>query len=156
MFLPQGGRKHPEQQYIQMDTTNILFICGGSFDGICDIISKRVGKSRIGFGGAAGDEKTEQESKAELLAQVVTDDILHFGLIPELLGRLPITTPLMPLTEESMVRILMEPKNAIVRQYQHLFSLEAAKLEFTEFSPASHCQKSDGAWHRSSSASSSY
>jgi ATP-dependent Clp protease ATP-binding subunit ClpX len=129
---PQGGRKHPEQQYIQMDTTNILFICGGSFDGICDIISKRVGKSRIGFGGATGDEKTEQESKAELLAQVVTDDILHFGLIPELLGRLPITTPLMPLTEEAMVRILVEPKNAIIRQYQHLFSLEAAKLEFTE------------------------
>jgi ATP-dependent Clp protease ATP-binding subunit ClpX len=129
---PQGGRKHPEQQYIQMDTSNILFICGGSFDGICDIISKRIGKSRIGFGGASGDEKTDQETKAELLSQVVTDDILHFGLIPELLGRLPITTPLMPLTEDAMVRILTEPRNAIVRQYQHLFSLEAAKLEFTD------------------------
>ncbi len=129
---PQGGRKHPEQQYIQMDTSNILFICGGSFDGIYDIISKRVGKSRIGFGGASGDDKTDQETKAELLEQVITDDILHFGLIPELLGRLPITTPLMPLTEDAMVRILTEPRNAIVRQYQHLFSLEAAKLEFTD------------------------
>ncbi len=128
---PQGGRKHPEQQYIQMDTSNILFICGGSFDGICDIISKRVGKSRIGFGGVADVEKTDQENKAELLEQVITDDILHFGLIPELLGRLPITTPLMPLTEDAMVRILTEPRNAIVRQYQHLFGLEAAKLEFT-------------------------
>jgi ATP-dependent Clp protease ATP-binding subunit ClpX len=129
---PQGGRKHPEQQYIQMDTSNILFICGGSFDGICDIVSKRIGKSRIGFGGATGDEKSEQETKTELLSQVITEDILHFGLIPELLGRLPITTPLMPLTEDAMVRILTEPRNAIVRQYQHLFSLEAAKLEFTE------------------------
>jgi ATP-dependent Clp protease ATP-binding subunit ClpX len=129
---PQGGRKHPEQQYIQMDTSNILFICGGSFDGICDIISKRVGKSRIGFGGSASDEKSDQDEKAELLARVITDDILHFGLIPELLGRLPITTPLMPLTESAMVRILTEPRNAIVKQYQHLFSLESAKLEFTE------------------------
>ncbi|HIO52944.1 MAG TPA: ATP-dependent Clp protease ATP-binding subunit ClpX [Phycisphaerales bacterium] len=129
---PQGGRKHPEQQYIQMDTSNILFICGGSFDGICDIISKRIGKSRIGFGGATGDEKSDQETQTELLSQVITEDILHFGLIPELLGRLPITTPLMPLTENAMVRILTEPRNAIVRQYQHLFSLEAAKLEFTE------------------------
>jgi ATP-dependent Clp protease ATP-binding subunit ClpX len=128
---PQGGRKHPEQQYIQMDTTNILFICGGSFDGICDIISKRIGKSRIGFAGASADAVSDQERESKLLDQVVTEDILHYGLIPELLGRLPIVTPLMPLTEESMVRILTEPRNAIVRQYQHLFSLEAAKLEFT-------------------------
>ena len=129
---PQGGRKHPEQQYIQMDTRNILFICGGSFDGICDIISKRVGKSRIGFGGASGETVAEEERVKELLGQVTNEDILHFGLIPELLGRLPIVTPLMPLSEEAMVRILTEPRNAIVKQYQHLFGLEAAKLEFTE------------------------
>ena len=129
---PQGGRKHPEQQYIQMDTSNILFVCGGSFDGICDIISKRIGKSRIGFGGGAGDELEAHAQQAELLDQVTTEDILHFGLIPELLGRLPIVTPLMPLTEDAMVRILTEPRNAIVKQYQHLFSLESAQLEFTE------------------------
>ena len=128
---PQGGRKHPEQQYIQMDTSNILFICGGSFDGICDIISKRIGKSRIGFGGAAKDDIEEYERQTELLNQVTTEDILHFGLIPELLGRLPIVTPLMPLTEDAMVRILTEPRNAIVKQYQHLFTLEDATLEFT-------------------------
>lgn len=128
---PQGGRKHPEQQYIQMDTSNILFICGGSFDGICDIISKRIGKSRIGFGGATGAELEDHQRQAELLDQVTTEDILHFGLIPELLGRLPIVTPLMPLTEDAMVRILTEPRNAIVKQYQHLFSLESAALEFT-------------------------
>ena len=129
---PQGGRKHPEQQYIQMDTSNILFICGGSFDGICDIISKRVGKSRIGFAGATGDELSDLERNTKLLDQVTTEDILHYGLIPELLGRLPITTPLMPLSEDAMVRILTEPRNAIVKQYQHLFSLESAKLEFTD------------------------
>ena len=128
---PQGGRKHPEQQYIQMDTSNILFICGGSFDGIRDIISKRIGKSRIGFAGASSEVIPDQERETKMLDQVTTEDILHYGLIPELLGRLPIVTPLMPLTEESMVRILTEPRNAIVRQYQHLFSLEDAKLEFT-------------------------
>lgn len=131
---PQGGRKHPEQQYIQMDTKNILFICGGSFDGISEIISKRIGKARIGFGGSSGDESklTEQEQQMKLLDLVNNEDILQFGLIPELLGRLPIVTPLMPLTEDAMVRILTEPRNAIIRQYQHLFSLEAATLEFSD------------------------
>ncbi|MDP6542313.1 MAG: ATP-dependent Clp protease ATP-binding subunit ClpX, partial [Phycisphaerales bacterium] len=129
---PQGGRKHPEQQYIQMDTSNILFICGGSFDGIEDIIAKRLGSSRIGFGGSLKENKSDDRRAADLLDQVITEDILHYGIIPELLGRLPITTPLMPLTEDAMVRILTEPRNAIVKQYQHLFSLEAANLEFTE------------------------
>ena len=129
---PQGGRKHPEQQYIQMDTSNILFICGGSFDGIADIIAKRIGKSRIGFGGAAGDEGEDHERQAELLEQVLTEDILHFGLIPELLGRCQLLPPSWPLTEDAMVRILTEPRNAIIKQYQHLFSLEDAKLEFTD------------------------
>ncbi len=135
---PQGGRKHPEQQYIQMDTTHILFICGGSFDGIQDIIQKRLGRQRIGFlvdeqseqpGPVMHDAATEQE---ELLSMVTAQDVLSFGLIPELIGRLPIITPLLPLDVDQMVRILTEPKNAIVKQYQHLFELEGAQLEFTQ------------------------
>ncbi|MHC5025462.1 MAG: ATP-dependent Clp protease ATP-binding subunit ClpX [Planctomycetota bacterium] len=130
---PQGGRKHPEQQYIQMDTTHILFICGGSFSGITDLIRKRLGKQRIGFGTTdSNDLQLAAERDAELLAQVTPDDVLEFGLIPELIGRLPIITPLMPLTADAMVQILTRPKNALVRQYQHLFSLEGAGLEFTD------------------------
>lgn len=130
---PQGGRKHPEQQYIQMDTTHILFICGGSFAGLEDIIRKRVGRSRIGFSSQTTTiQRTKTEEVAEMLAQVTPDDVLQFGLIPELVGRLPIITPLMPLSSEALVRILTEPKNAIVKQYQHLFTLEQATLEFTE------------------------
>lgn len=129
---PQGGRKHPEQQYIQMDTTHILFICGGSFVGLDEIIRRRVGRSRIGFSATQKDDKTKQEQTGELLAQVTPVDVLHFGLIPELVGRLPVITPLMPLTRDAMVQILTEPRNALIKQYQHLFSLEGAKLEFTE------------------------
>jgi ATP-dependent Clp protease ATP-binding subunit ClpX len=129
---PQGGRKHPEQQYIQMDTTHILFICGGSFAGLDDIIRKRVGKSRIGFTAQVSVQQTNSEQQAEMLSQVTPDDVLQFGLIPELVGRLPIITPLMPLNADALVQILTEPKNAIVKQYQHLFSLEQATLEFTE------------------------
>lgn len=127
---PQGGRKHPEQQYIQIDTRNILFICGGTFVGLTDIIRRRVGRSRIGFasGGATSGDITERE----LLAQVAPEDVVEFGMIPELVGRLPIVTPLMPLTNEALVQILTEPKNALVRQYEHLFGLEGAKLTFTE------------------------
>ncbi len=130
---PQGGRKHPEQQYIQMDTTHILFICGGSFVGLADIIRKRLGHSRIGFGAATGESarSNREMDEGQLLMQVTPEDILQFGLIPELVGRLPIVTPLMPLTRDAMVRILTEPKNAIIKQYQHLFSLEGAALEFT-------------------------
>lgn len=134
---PQGGRKHPEQQYIQMDTTHILFICGGSFVGLSEIIRKRLGHTRIGFGSANPAEefaatRTSDGPAAdgEVLAQVTPEDILQFGLIPELVGRLPIITPLMPLTRDAMVRILTEPKNAIIKQYQHLFTLEGAQLEF--------------------------
>lgn len=127
---PQGGRKHPEQQYIQMDTSNILFICGGTFVGLEDIIRRRVGKSRIGFSldTPSVDEETE---RGELLMQVTTEDIIESGMIPELVGRLPVIAPLMPLTQEALVSILTEPKNALIRQYQHLFSLEGAKLRFT-------------------------
>ena len=129
---PQGGRKHPEQQYIQMDTTHILFICGGSFDGIVDIIRKRIGRTRIGFSSEPGRGVEDESQKGEMLKQITPDDVLQFGLIPELVGRLPIITPLMPLSRSAMVRILTEPKNAIVKQYQHLFSLEGATLEFTD------------------------
>lgn len=125
---PQGGRKHPEQQYIQLDTSHVLFVCGGSFVGLEDIIRKRLGSSRIGFG-TGGTRVAEGES---VLTQVVPEDILEFGLIPELVGRLPIICPLEPLDQSAMVRILTEPRNAIVKQYQHLFSLESATLEFTQ------------------------
>ena len=129
---PQGGRKHPEQQYIQMDTTHILFICGGSFVGIDDIIRKRLGRTRIGFSAEVRDEKTKQAQIGEILAQVTPEDVLEFGLIPELVGRLPVICPLLPLDQQALVRILTEPKNALIKQYQHLFSLEGATLEFME------------------------
>ena len=129
---PQGGRKHPEQQYIQMDTTHILFICGGSFAGIEEIIQRRIGTQRIGFmNDGAGQTKSTEAEENELLSLVTPQDVLSFGLIPELIGRLPIMTPLLPLNTEQMVRILTEPKNAIIKQYQHLFELEGAGLEFT-------------------------
>ena len=128
---PQGGRKHPEQQYIQLDTSNILFICAGSFVGLEDIIRKRLGSKAIGFASesAVDDSKLDRE---QILAQVQAEDVLEFGMIPELIGRLPIITPLMPLTADVLVNILTEPKNALVRQYQYFFSMESAELEFTE------------------------
>lgn len=128
---PQGGRKHPEQQYIQIDTTNILFICGGTFVGLEDIINKRIGKKSIGFG-AAALERTSELAKAELLNQVISDDLCEYGMIPEFVGRLPVLAPLEPLNEEAMIKILREPKNALVRQYQKLFEMEGAELEFEE------------------------
>ncbi len=128
---PQGGRKHPEQQYIQMDTSNILFICGGTFVGLDQIISKRIGRKSIGFG-AGPAQKDEAREVADLLDRVTSDDLLEFGLIPEFIGRLPVICPLMPLTEEALVKILKDPKNAIVKQYKKLFDMEGATLEFTE------------------------
>jgi ATP-dependent Clp protease ATP-binding subunit ClpX len=127
---PQGGRKHPEQQYIQMDTSNILFICGGTFVNIEKIISKRLGKRTIGFGQESGLRADEDVSK--LLPQVTSDDILEFGLIPELVGRLPVLSALTPLDSGSLVRVLTEPKNALVKQYQRLFGMENADLQFTD------------------------
>ncbi len=126
---PQGGRKHPEQQYIQIDTSNILFICGGTFVGIEDIISKRLGRKMIGFG---HDALAEEKEREELLAQAGVDDVLKFGLIPELVGRLPVITTLSPLSEEDLVRVLQEPKNSLIRQYQKFFQMEGAELEFTQ------------------------
>ncbi|MEL7473739.1 MAG: ATP-dependent Clp protease ATP-binding subunit ClpX [Planctomycetota bacterium] len=130
---PQGGRKHPEQQYIQIDTRNILFICGGTFVGLEEIIRRRLGQTRIGFATEVSEESvTAERERASLLAQASAQDVVEFGLIPELVGRLPVVTPLMPLTIDALVSILTEPKNALVRQYQHMFGLEGAKLSFTD------------------------
>ena len=127
---PQGGRKHPEQQYIQMDTTNILFICGGTFVGIDKIVSKRIGQRTIGFGQDSGVHA--EDDLAQLLPQVSSDDILEFGLIPELVGRLPVVSALTPLDTKSLIRILTEPRNALVKQYKSLFEMENCELSFTE------------------------
>jgi ATP-dependent Clp protease ATP-binding subunit ClpX len=127
---PQGGRKHPEQQYIQMDTANILFICGGTFVGLEDIVAKRLGKRAIGFGRQEGSH--DDLELGDLLQRVTSDDILQFGMIPELIGRLPVFSALRPLDEDALVRVLTEPKNALVKQYQALFSMENAELNFTE------------------------
>jgi ATP-dependent Clp protease ATP-binding subunit ClpX len=127
---PQGGRKHPEQQYIQMDTTNILFICGGTFVGLENIIAKRLGKKTIGFGSEANNNDVEQQ-RGSLVAQACVDDIIEFGMIPELVGRLPVISPLSPLSEDDLVHIMTEPRNSLVRQYQKFFEMENAQLEFT-------------------------
>jgi ATP-dependent Clp protease ATP-binding subunit ClpX len=126
---PQGGRKHPEQQYIQVDTSNILFICGGTFVGLDQTIARRIGKRTFGFGGIANDREREM---GDLLAQVTSDDLIEFGMIPEFIGRLPVLAPLAPLDEEALVKILTEPKNAVVKQYQKLFEMEGAEIEFDE------------------------
>jgi ATP-dependent Clp protease ATP-binding subunit ClpX len=129
---PQGGRKHPEQQYIQLDTTHILFICGGTFVGIEDIIRRRIGKKRIGFSVAQQASMEAEQERTSVLSQVTADDLIEFGMIPEFVGRLPVISALMPLTLDAMVNILTEPKNALVRQYSHLFQIEGAKLTFTD------------------------
>ena len=125
---PQGGRKHPNQEMIQIDTTNILFICGGAFAGIDKVIDRRLTKSVMGFG--ADIEKKDEKDMAELLQQVQPEDLLKFGLIPEFIGRLPVIVPLHPLNEEALVKILTEPKNALVRQYQKLLAMDHVELEF--------------------------
>src|SRR5262249_21942848 len=124
---PQGGRKHPEQQYIQIDTSNILFICGGTFVGLENIIARRVGRKTIGFG---SNPEQRENNLGELLSKVTSDDLIEFGMIPEFVGRLPVIAALDPLDEEALVQILTEPRNALVRQYQKLFEMEGAELEF--------------------------
>lgn len=126
---PQGGRKHPEQQYIQLDTTNILFLCGGTFVGLTDIIRRRMGHSAIGFTNE-GEPRDVVAEEAEVLAQVVPDDLVEFGMIPELVGRLPVITTLDPLDIDTLIRILTEPKNALVKQYRKFFEFEDCDLEF--------------------------
>ncbi len=131
---PQGGRKHPEQQYIQFDTSQVLFICGGTFVGLEEIIRRRIGQTKIGFAAnAITDEHEGGVHEREMLLQKVSnEDVIEFGVIPELIGRLPVITPLMPLGEDALVQILTEPRNALVKQYQQLFQFEEAKLSFTE------------------------
>ncbi len=127
---PQGGRKHPHQDFIQIDTTNILFICGGAFDGIEKIVENRTGKKVLGFG--AEIHGKNERSNAELMSQVRPEDLLKFGLIPEFIGRLPVLVTLNSLDEDALMRILTEPKNALVRQYSKLLSFDNVELEFTE------------------------
>jgi ATP-dependent Clp protease ATP-binding subunit ClpX len=128
---PQGGRKHPEQQYIQVDTSNILFICGGTFVGVEEIVRRRIGKTKIGFKNSS-DTNNIRDDREWILQQITAEDLIEFGMIPEFIGRLPVLAPLMPLTVDTLVTVLTQPKNAIVKQYQHFFALEGAKLEFTE------------------------
>lgn len=127
---PKGGRKHPQQEFIRVDTSNILFICGGAFEKMDEIISSRVGKKVIGFG--AKVDKIEKYTSHEILELIEPDDLLKFGLIPEFIGRLPVVATLHELDEDAMVRILTEPKNSIVKQYQKLLELDGVKLIFTE------------------------
>jgi ATP-dependent Clp protease ATP-binding subunit ClpX len=125
---PQGGRKHPHQEFIQIDTTNILFICGGAFAGIEKIIENRIGKKGMGFG---AELRTRDDDLGTLVSQVLPEDLLKFGLIPEFVGRLPVIGPVSNLDQEALIRILSEPKNALVKQYQLIFELEDVELELT-------------------------
>src|SRR5436305_2577407 len=127
---PQGGRKHPEQQYIQMDTSQILFICGGTFVGLEDIIRKRLGKRQIGFNSENSPVETARD-RALTLGQVQPEDLVEFGMIPEFVGRLPVCATLEPLDVRTLINILSEPKNALIKQYQKFFRMEGCDLEFT-------------------------
>ena len=127
---PQGGRKHPHQEFIQIDTTNILFICGGAFDGIDKLISARIGKKNMGFG--AEIRSKEKKQIGELYKQILPEDLLKFGLIPEFVGRLPVVVTLDALDEQALVRILLEPKNALIKQYQKFLEIDNVQLEFKD------------------------
>ena len=126
---PKGGRKHPQQEFLQVDTTNILFICGGAFSGLDEVIDKRVGKSSMGFG--AQIHSKEKKKIGELLAETQPEDLIQYGLIPEFIGRLPVIATLDELTSDALVRILTEPKNALVKQYKRLFDMDDVQLKFT-------------------------
>lgn len=127
---PKGGRKHPQQDFLQVDTTNILFICGGAFNGVEDIIEKRLGHSSMGFMGNVISKKERKVGK--ILSEIQPEDLLKYGLIPELIGRLPVIATLGELSEEALIQIMVEPKNALVKQYQTMFSFENVKLRFTK------------------------
>jgi ATP-dependent Clp protease ATP-binding subunit ClpX len=127
---PKGGRKHPQQEFMKVDTTNILFVCGGAFAGLESVIQQRIGMKSLGFG--ADVKKREEKKLGELLNNVTPEDLLKFGYIPEFIGRLPVLAPLTELDEDAMVQILKEPKNALVKQYQKLFDLENVRLRFTD------------------------
>lgn len=129
---PNGGRKHPQQEFIQINTKNILFICGGAFDGLEKLIQRRTDNASMGFGSQLRTTLDKDETRQKLLSQVEPDDLVKFGLIPELIGRLPVVTVLDPLDEDALVRVLTEPKNSIVRQYKELLHLDNAELVFTD------------------------
>lgn len=129
---PQGGRKHPEQSYIQLDTSQIMFICGGTFVGLENIIKKRLGKKMIGFGSEQGGRTDSKAEYSEVIKQVIPEDVIEYGMIPEIVGRLPIITTLSALDADALTKILTEPKNALIKQYQKLFEMEEAELTFTE------------------------
>jgi ATP-dependent Clp protease ATP-binding subunit ClpX len=130
---PKGGRKHPQQEFLQVDTRNILFICGGAFVGLEDIIRRRVGEKKLGFGARDKDaKKVVKEEQGSLLSKVQPEDLLKFGLIPEFIGRLPMIAVLNDLDEAALVQILVEPKNALTKQYKKLFELENVQVRFTE------------------------
>ena len=127
---PQGGRKHPQQEFIQIDTTNILFICGGAFEGLEKTIGERIGKSGLGFG--VDVPKKDGSNVSEMFEKLLPQDLVKFGLIPEFIGRLPVVTTVQPLSKEAYIQILTEPKNALLKQYQKLFAMDGVKLEFSE------------------------
>jgi len=129
---PQGGRKHPEQSYIQIDTSQILFICGGTFVGLENIIKQRLGKKMIGFDSEMAGKSDKKTEYSDMIRQVIPEDIIEYGMIPEMVGRLPVITALSTLDENALTDILTKPKNALTRQYQKLFEMENAKLEFTD------------------------
>jgi len=129
---PKGGRKHPQQEFLQVDTTNILFICGGAFVGLEDLIRKRTGRKRMGFGGQLEESEKNGQRSSDLLHSVQTEDLLKFGLIPEFIGRLPVIATLDELDDSALMRILKEPKNALTKQYSKLFEMESVHLKFTE------------------------
>jgi ATP-dependent Clp protease ATP-binding subunit ClpX len=137
---PQGGRKHPHQEFLSIDTTNVLFICGGAFAGLDKIIGKRIGKNAVGFGAQIRSKNSAEAS--ELLAQVMPEDLLNFGLVPEFIGRLPVISAVHQLKKDDLVQILTEPKNALVKQYQRFFAYDNIELVFTE----------DGLWEISQKA----
>ena len=128
---PQGGRKHPQQEYIRVDTTNILFICGGAFVGLEKVIQRRLDRNAMGFGAASDAQKTADLLRDEVLPRVEPEDLLNYGFIPEFIGRLPVVTTLAELTEEQLVSILTDPKNALTKQYAKLMAMEGAELEFS-------------------------
>ncbi|MGK2963028.1 MAG: ATP-dependent Clp protease ATP-binding subunit ClpX [Gemmatimonadaceae bacterium] len=138
---PQGGRKHPQQEYIQLNTKDILFICGGAFDGLEKIIEARTGRRQIGFNNLQGKKDDVKGAPTQMFAEVEPDDLLRYGMIPELVGRLPVTVALEALDEKSLVRILKEPKNALTKQYAKLFGLEEVKITFDEGALAAIAQK---------------
>jgi ATP-dependent Clp protease ATP-binding subunit ClpX len=127
---PQGGRKHPHQEFIQIDTTNVLFICGGAFAGLEKIIESRIGRKGVGFG--ADLRRIGDKDIGEILARVLPEDLLKYGLIPEFIGRLPVISSVHSLDKEALVRILVEPKNALVKQYRKFFEFDGVELEFSD------------------------